>query len=249
VSRPAGLVWHRDGMPPFVVLALGGSDCEALRSGWLAQPANAVSSLAYVAAGVWLLWRATRSGSARAMLVAAGAAMVGVGVGSVAYHGPQPDWARTLHDGSIVWLALVIIGHNLWLLTRTSLRRAVLSAAPALAAVPLVPGSGAGSRLPGPVVVAGVLVAGAVLARPTITAAARVAWRRSALWMAPALAAYVAGRTGSALCRPGLLWQPHAAWHVLSAAGLLCAVLGFAARTPRPTATGTGSGSGGPPNR
>jgi len=228
-------------MPPFVVLALGGSDCERLGSGWLAQPANAISSLAYLAAGVWLLWRATRPGSARAMLVAAGAATVAVGVGSVAYHGPQPGWARTLHDGSVVWLALVVIGHNLWLLTRTSLPRAALSAVPSLAAFPLLPGSGAGFRFPGPAVVAAVLVAGAALAHPTITPGARVAWRRSAVWMALALAAYVAGRTGSALCRPALLWQPHAAWHVLSAAGLLSAVLGFAARSPQPRAKTTGS--------
>nr|CRL68125.1 hypothetical protein CPGR_00964 [Mycolicibacterium komanii] len=36
------------------------------------------------------------------------------------------------------------------------------------------------------------------------------------------IAAYAAGRTGSALCRPDSLWQYHGAWHILSgaAAGL-----------------------------
>ena len=220
------------GVHPAFLVALGGSDCERLRVGWLAQPANAVSSLAYVAAGLWLLWRAGRPGVNRGMLLGAGVATILIGVGSVAYHGPQPGWARTVHDGSIVWLGLVVIGHNFWLLARTNVRRVALAAAPALAAFPVLPSTGSAPRLPGGLVVAVVLVVGAVLAHPTTTPAALAAWRRSAVWMALALAAYAAGRTGSALCRPGVLWQPHAAWHVVSAAGLLCAVLGFAARAP-----------------
>src|SRR5207302_1354093 len=54
------------------------------------------------------------------------------------------------------------------------------------------------------------------------------AGRASAAWMAPALVAYVAGRSGSSLCRPASLLQPHAAWHVLSAVGLGLAVVASA---------------------
>jgi hypothetical protein len=32
---------------------------------------------------------------------------------------------------------------------------------------------------------------------------------------------HVAGRTGSPACRPASRWQPHAAWHVVSAAALV----------------------------
>jgi hypothetical protein len=39
------------------------------------------------------------------------------------------------------------------------------------------------------------------------------------------LAAYVAGRTGGPLCRPESLWQPHAAWHALSALALGAATM------------------------
>ena len=44
---------------------MGGSDCEHIGQGLLAQPANALSSLAYVLAGVLLLRRALagRSGA------------------------------------------------------------------------------------------------------------------------------------------------------------------------------------------
>jgi len=234
------------GVHPAFLVALGGSDCERLRVGWLAQPANAVSSLAYVAAGLWLLWRAGRPGVNRGMLLGAGVATILIGVGSVAYHGPQPGWAQLAHDASAAWLSLVVIGQIGWRFAQADDRRlamaglkapaaclgVALAAAPALAAFPVLPSTGSAPRLPGGLVVAVVLVVGAVLAHPTTTPAALAAWRRSAVWMALALAAYAAGRTGSALCRPGVLWQPHAAWHVVSAAGLLCAVLGFAARAP-----------------
>jgi hypothetical protein len=78
------------------VLALGGSDCEALRDGWLGQPVNALSSLAYVAAGAYVLRRGGPAGPALAL----GA----VGIGSVLYHGPMPPGAEAVHDGSIAVL-------------------------------------------------------------------------------------------------------------------------------------------------
>jgi hypothetical protein len=40
---------------PMGLLAFGGSDCEALHEGWLGQPVNTVSSLAYVVAGAYVL--------------------------------------------------------------------------------------------------------------------------------------------------------------------------------------------------
>jgi hypothetical protein len=83
-----------------VVAALGGADCERIRSGWLAQPANATSSLLFVALGVWLLGRGR---------VVPGVAMAAVGVSSFAYHGPQPGWAHLAHNASIVVLSVVVL--------------------------------------------------------------------------------------------------------------------------------------------
>ncbi|MFV0316088.1 MAG: hypothetical protein ACK5O2_03890 [Microthrixaceae bacterium] len=88
---------------------LGDSDCEALRSGLLAQPVNAVSSLGYVAAGAWFSTRITSlPRSQRPAAGAYGAALVLSGLGSVAYHGPQFSGAQWLHDLPIV--ALVALG-------------------------------------------------------------------------------------------------------------------------------------------
>lgn len=100
--------------PAFVVAALGGTDCERIGAGWLAQPANAASSLAYVVAGVWLLRRALAPGTDSWLLFGAGAALAAVGVGSVAFHGPQPVWAGTAHDAAIWSLPAVVGAHIAW---------------------------------------------------------------------------------------------------------------------------------------
>jgi len=82
------------------LLALGASDCETLRDGWLAQPVNTLSSVAYVVAGAYVL----RRGGPRLPALA----LAAVGVGSVLYHGPMTPGAGLAHDGSIVALAATV---------------------------------------------------------------------------------------------------------------------------------------------
>ena len=78
----------------------GHSDCERIVGAALAQPVLAVTSLAYVAAGMAVLCWAMRL---RAPLAGtAGVALVAVGAGSFAYHGPQPSWAELAHDWPII---------------------------------------------------------------------------------------------------------------------------------------------------
>lgn len=79
------------------LLALGTSDCEALRDGWLGQPVNALSSAAYIVAGGYVLWR----GGPRLPALA----LAAVGVGSILYHGPMSPGAELAHDASVVGLA------------------------------------------------------------------------------------------------------------------------------------------------
>jgi hypothetical protein len=107
-----------------ILAALGGADCERIGAGWLAQPVNTVSSLGYVVVGGWLLRRAAEHRSERGLLVTTGTAIAGVGLGSVAYHGPQPAWAAPVHDGSVAGLALVLAGNAIWLAARGRRRRA-----------------------------------------------------------------------------------------------------------------------------
>ena len=78
------------------------SDCEEIRPGWLGQPANALSSLAFVAAAV-PIWRVSRRPGRRAWaLVAAASAFEGIG--SVLYHGPGTRSGKVVHDVGLVAL-------------------------------------------------------------------------------------------------------------------------------------------------
>ncbi|WP_286149466.1 hypothetical protein [Mycobacterium sp. IS-1496] len=86
---------------------LGQSDCERIVDGALAQPVLAVTSLAYVAAGLVVLCWAARWKAPLAWL--AGVVLVAVGIGSVAFHGPQPSWSKPAHDLPIIAVGLVYV--------------------------------------------------------------------------------------------------------------------------------------------
>ena len=89
------------------LLALGGSDCEALRDGLLGQPANALSSLAYLVAAIAVV---RRGGP-----VAPAVALAFVGIGSVLYHGPMPAGAELVHDAALLAVpvtAIVVAWHR-----------------------------------------------------------------------------------------------------------------------------------------
>jgi hypothetical protein len=90
---------------------LGDSDCEAFQSGFLVQPVNAWSSVAYVVVGLWFVWWAFRLPTAQrtpALVYAVG--LAASGVGSVLYHGPQGWGAQFLHDAPVVVVVVMAIG-------------------------------------------------------------------------------------------------------------------------------------------
>jgi hypothetical protein len=96
------------------VARLGAADCEALSDGLLAQPVAGLSSLAFVAAAGWLLHRRPATGRGAA---AGYAAVVGlVGLGSLAYHGPQGPASQVLHDAPVA--AVLVVGSAVPLLRR-----------------------------------------------------------------------------------------------------------------------------------
>lgn len=86
---------------------IGQSDCERIVDAALAQPVLALTSIAYIAAGLTAVaW----AGRRRAPLAAAaGVALIAVGAGSFAYHGTQPWWAGPSHDWPIAALGLVCV--------------------------------------------------------------------------------------------------------------------------------------------
>jgi hypothetical protein len=90
---------------------IGCSDCERIRDGWLAQPVNALSSLAFVGAAGMVLARTWQPARDRRGEVLAFSALLSlVGAGSVAFHGPQPPGARLMHDVPIPVLIGLALG-------------------------------------------------------------------------------------------------------------------------------------------
>ena len=89
--------------------SLGASDCERVTTGLLAQPTNALTSLGFAVAGGWLLARALRRPERRVEPIVFGASVVATGIGSLLYHGPQPPYADTAHDLSILFVLSQVV--------------------------------------------------------------------------------------------------------------------------------------------
>ncbi len=89
---------------------LGLSDCEAATAGLLAQPVAAWTSLAFVGAAGWVIGRLRgQPPHYRPAGWAYGALLASVGIGSVAYHGPQLPGSALLHDGSVLLIVVTSV--------------------------------------------------------------------------------------------------------------------------------------------
>jgi hypothetical protein len=207
---------------------LATSDCEVAESGFIAQPVNTVSSLAYVLVGAWVVGRGLRDTSRRWLLIIFGSALVAEGVGSVLFHGPQWPGSGWVHDAALVAVIGFIPLYDLALIRRWSLGPFVrfYAALVALAGIVLV-------LLPDATnVLTGVLAAAALgfeaalyrfrpeVARPRGDRGREIAYWGAIVLLAAALAANLLGRTGAPLCDPDSLLQGHALWHILSALAL-----------------------------
>jgi len=173
-------------------------DCEAILDAFLAQPVNALTTLAFVAGGAVVLWRSK--------LAWVGIALVATGVGSFLFHGPMPSYADWAHDASLAWLLLVVAGVG-----RSWQRCTEVVGLAVVAALVAIPGAA------DPVAVA---IAGAAIVL-------LVMHDRSIRTFGPlSLLAVVAtiGRLGAAggpLCDPSSSLQPHGLWHVGAATAVV----------------------------
>lgn len=218
--------------------------CERFGDGFFGQPANAVTSLAFVAAGLAILLGSGGRRWSYAGLVAA------VGVGSLVQHGPHPAWQAYAHDLPLAsLLAFVAADAAADLAGRRGLRHWWLPV-PVLM-VPVV----AVGPLPS-TVAQGLLAAVAIglnLLRVPWPGPKRPAgperrprpwhtWHRPGLRrnLLPALAVLAAGALAgsltdrTALCRPESLLQGHAVWHLLAAAALWWLAPAIGSRAPVP---------------
>lgn len=173
------------------------ADCERIVEGFLAQPANAVTSLGFVATAP-LVWRAGQRGVATALAA--------TGVGSFLFHGPMWPGSQWAHDVSLAWL-LVSVGVSGTRFERMGGWPALGGVGVLLATVPAAASS-----------TAGLVAAGAI---------GSVLWRRRnrRTWLALGVLGLgaVVGRlsaTGARWCNPDTLLQGHSFWHLAAAAAV-----------------------------
>ncbi|NHZ71264.1 MAG: hypothetical protein GWP18_06440 [Proteobacteria bacterium] len=199
---------------------IGDSDCESIASGALAQPINAVSSLAYSIVGIAIVvWAFGVSGQERLVRIVFGLLMVATGAGSVMFHGPQGQGSQFVHDVTFLLAALFLAVINVsTAMSWTRSRRWIFF--------------GIGSAV----------IAGALLVSPPITnllmvilvmsligsdvtlhrVSSRGSWWyvTSVVAISGAIAMFMLGRTGGPMCDPDSLFQGHAMWHMLGAVAL-----------------------------
>jgi hypothetical protein len=212
-------------------------DCEAYGSGWLGQPANTVSSLAFVVLAAWFAWRWVGTGESR--LGPFAMASLAIGVGSVAFHGPHPPWGQWAHDASIGWALVLAVSFDMGGDRRVGWRSAPIAWL-------------AGSTLVGiafwfwpdsqRAVFAVLGLAFGLLELAAVRRHARPRPGDPGFWTwvfalgvsAVGAAAFFLGRTAWA-CEPGSVLQAHAVWHLClagaAAAWVTVAVEGVSARS------------------
>jgi hypothetical protein len=219
---------------------VGTSDCEHIGQGFIGQPVNTFSSLAYVAVGALLLWRALRGQSTSgAVLMVYATTVVAIGFGSFVFHGPMPSWGRFVHDVPIAAVLAFVIGYDVALVRDTGVRAAFGAFALLLGASALVLAVWPDATNPlDAVLVVGAVIAEVAVARsPTRVAAGRSFVREPGVWIIGAAVLAIGavlnalGRTDAPLCDPDSLAQLHGLWHVLTAAALF--VYGAGVLEPR----------------
>lgn len=220
-------------------------DCERIVSGFLGQPANAVSSLAFLVSAAWILTLAFRRESTpRVALFVFAIAVAANAVGSFALHGPDPSWAQWAHDLAIMAVLLFIVVHAFGRMLGWRPTVQIGAYAIGLVAVGLGLAAFHGASDP----FAGTLAAGAVVGEATTSSSERrgpppagrrsgsVARRIGLVAIAMGGVAYLLGQTGSPLCRPESLFQWHSIWHVLVAVSLVAYAYVLSARPRGPAA-------------
>lgn len=103
------------------IAASATSDCERVRDSLLSQPVLAISSLALVVLGGWLLWTWRDLPSNERWTANVYAVLLAmVGIGSVDFHGPRTALAQFLHDVPIALLLLWAVAVPVLRLVRRS---------------------------------------------------------------------------------------------------------------------------------
>jgi hypothetical protein len=223
------------------LLGLAGTDCERAGAGLFAQPVNAVSSLAFLLAGAWVVLLGVRAPRRRVELAVFGLAVASNAVGGLLFHGFQTQGAMWVHDLCILSVLAFIVVFDVARLQGRGTSWTLEVHAAALAAIgaslALVPAAtDVLSALLGAAAGVGELVEYRH-ELPAIRTEGLTARRAARLGVLVALAlggtAFLVGRSGGWLCRPESAFQWHAVWHVLAATAM--GLYAYGAMAPHPS--------------
>jgi len=230
---------------PDPCIAAGDCFCEAPRPGWVRQPSNTWSNLAFVLVGLAIAWHAargprngangvqgnrmTRGGMYPALYAAI---VVFMGPGSMYFHAGLTRWGGTLDALSMYLFIGFVISYAIargWRLSRrgfllwfVGINLAVGAPQVLLATPPTLPFAA--------LVTVAFALEGLLMRRggggaPWLPKPAPIRARWIMAGTASfflALGIWILSRTGGPLCDPNSLWQGHAAWHILSAGTTAC---------------------------
>ena len=188
--------------------------CEAIAQDVLRQPANALSSLAFVVAGgaAYRRRRALPAGSRERVLAPALAAtLVALGAGSLAYHGALTFAGQLLDVQGMYLLSLLLVGGALWRAGTLTAGHATAALVAALVALIAAQVAFPDARR---WLFAVVLVPGILLERRLAPSSRPL--RLAVLALGVAYAVWVADDRGW-WCEPTSWLQGHALWHLLTA--------------------------------
>ena len=203
-----------------LISAIGESDCEHIGQGFLAQPVNAFSSLAFVVFGIVMLFSIPQQQrTERVNRAIIGVLMIATGIGSVLFHGPQGSASHFLHDATILLTMIGIVTMNVaGLLRWTEQRVWVILGVVGVAASAILLIWPASTNIVAGIALVALIVQDIALHR--VGSINRRWWIAAILVMAVALLFFVAGRTGSPFCDSASIFQGHALWHILAATAI-----------------------------
>lgn len=232
---------------PGQFVGAGAMFCEALRDGWIKQPANTWSNLGFVVAGLWMVSYAsigrrktlvtdnhfTRS---RTLPILYALLVIFIGPGSMALHGTGHAWGHTVDVLAMFTFIMFPIAWSVTHLMRGE--ESVFWAIYLSLTIPLTL-----AHVFGVLPFSGIVLYAVLIPVTIALEVARYFWRptglRSLVFTICALGsfalAFVAWRlslTGAPLCEPGSLMQGHAVWHLLCAGATVYLFLAYLHERP-----------------